>query len=168
MQFQRELEKERIRAEIIAEEIMRRRVLEEEVRREMMMEREMAMRFGYAEPMRFEPRVPPLLTNFEHRERLGLGGIGVSPYRETGFRGFETRPFQRDPVASASGAGDGTPSNVPSQEVKGGPALEVAKDKIIILVSNRNILGFLNTFSDLSFVIFFYNFDWFSDDVFHN
>lgn len=133
MQFQRELEKERIRAEIIAEEIMRRRILEEEVRREMMMEKEMAMRFGYADPMRFEPRVPPLLTNFEHRERFGLAGIGVSPHRETGFRGFETRPFQRDPGASASGAANGTPSNVTLQEIKGGSTLEVAKDKVIIL-----------------------------------
>uniref|UniRef100_A0A2N9FLT2 Uncharacterized protein n=1 Tax=Fagus sylvatica TaxID=28930 RepID=A0A2N9FLT2_FAGSY len=42
--LQRELEKERIREEIIAAEITRRRVLEAEVRRELMMEREMAMK----------------------------------------------------------------------------------------------------------------------------
>ncbi|KAG6673310.1 hypothetical protein I3842_16G104800 [Carya illinoinensis] len=42
--IQRELEKERIREEIIVKEIARQRVLEEEVRREVMVEREIAMR----------------------------------------------------------------------------------------------------------------------------
>ncbi|KAG2665009.1 hypothetical protein I3760_16G109700 [Carya illinoinensis] len=41
--IQRELEKERIREEIMVADIARRRVLEEEVRRELMMEREIAM-----------------------------------------------------------------------------------------------------------------------------
>ncbi|KAB1211965.1 hypothetical protein CJ030_MR5G023727 [Morella rubra] len=41
--FQWELEKERIREEILVAEIARRRVIEAEVRRELMMEREMAM-----------------------------------------------------------------------------------------------------------------------------
>ncbi|ESR66831.1 hypothetical protein CICLE_v10009572mg [Citrus x clementina] len=40
--IQREIEKERIRHEIITAENLRRRLLEEEVRRELMMEREMA------------------------------------------------------------------------------------------------------------------------------
>ncbi|KAF5445681.1 hypothetical protein F2P56_034717 [Juglans regia] len=42
--IQREIEKERIREEIIVADIARRRLLEEEVRREVMMEREIAMR----------------------------------------------------------------------------------------------------------------------------
>ncbi|GLT43683.1 hypothetical protein SLA2020_176170 [Shorea laevis] len=42
--YLREMEKQRIREDIIAEEITRRRVLEAEVRRELMVEREMAMR----------------------------------------------------------------------------------------------------------------------------
>ncbi|GAA0153817.1 hypothetical protein LIER_11969 [Lithospermum erythrorhizon] len=42
----RHIEKERIREEIIAEEIARRRVLEAEVRRELMIERELAMQRG--------------------------------------------------------------------------------------------------------------------------
>lgn len=41
--IQRELEKERIREEIIAREIARRRILEAEVRRELMMEQEMML-----------------------------------------------------------------------------------------------------------------------------
>ncbi|GFY80967.1 hypothetical protein Acr_01g0007760 [Actinidia rufa] len=40
----REMEKERIREEIIAAKIARKRLLEAEVRREMMLEREMALR----------------------------------------------------------------------------------------------------------------------------
>ncbi|KAM0021069.1 putative deoxyribodipyrimidine photo-lyase transcription factor C2H2 family [Helianthus debilis subsp. tardiflorus] len=44
--IRRELEKERIREEIIAEEMARKRLLEAEVRSELMMERQMAMRRG--------------------------------------------------------------------------------------------------------------------------
>lgn len=62
----REMEKQRIREEIIAEDFMRRRVLEAEVRMEMMMEREMAMRkavdlrvpYGERFPMQLEHRAP--------------------------------------------------------------------------------------------------------------
>lgn len=42
--LRRELEKDRIREEILAREILRRRELEEEVRREMAFEREIALR----------------------------------------------------------------------------------------------------------------------------
>lgn len=44
--IQREIEKERIREEIIISDIVRRRVLKAEVRRELMMERELALRRG--------------------------------------------------------------------------------------------------------------------------
>lgn len=143
--MQRELEKERIRGEIIAEEIVRRRILEEEVRREMMMEREMALRFGGPGPgpgpMRFEPRMP-LLPNFENCDRFG---VGATPHREVGFRGAQTLPFQRDLVGAGNGNGNGSSSGATLQEIKGS---EVCKDKVIILVSIFPISGvyFVNLF----------------------
>ncbi|XP_021750021.1 zinc finger protein 407-like [Chenopodium quinoa] len=132
--IQRELEKERIRAEIIAEEVYRRRILEDEVRRELMYERELALRRGEGEfgfrssSMRFETRVP-LLTNFEHR-------IGVSPHREVGFQGSNTLPFQRDPVIAGNVDGNGVSVGVRLKEIKEikGSASEINnKDKIIFL-----------------------------------
>ncbi|KAL2927856.1 hypothetical protein RDABS01_015682 [Bienertia sinuspersici] len=130
---QRELEKERIRAEILAEEVYRRRILEEEVRREMRFEREMALRrarrdlgFGSSSSMQFETRVP-LLTNFEHP-------VGVSPRPKAGS---EALPFQRDPVVSGNADGYVTafPSAVRLKEIKEIKAFdpEVNIDKAIIL-----------------------------------
>ncbi|XP_056692552.1 uncharacterized protein [Spinacia oleracea] len=136
--IQRELEKEKIRAEIIAEEVYRRRILEEEVRREMMFEREMAMRrgegeFGFGSSMRFETRVP-LLTNFEHP-------IGVLPHQEVGFLGSQTLPFQRDPVVARSVDvdGNGFSLGVRLKEIKEikGSASEVNKEKVLILAKSN-------------------------------
>ncbi|KAH9615083.1 hypothetical protein KSS87_015041 [Heliosperma pusillum] len=113
----RELEKERIRARIIAEEITQRRILEEEVRREMMFERELSHRFE--PPMRVDPRGVPFMTSFE---------------RGVGFRGgFESVPFQRDPVVAA-GTGDGVALHE-VKEVNGVVASpsQGSKDKVIIL-----------------------------------
>ncbi|XP_074273643.1 uncharacterized protein LOC141597171 isoform X3 [Silene latifolia] len=109
----RELEKERIRARLIAEEITQRRILEEEVRREMMFERELTHRF--VPTMRVGPHRVPLMTNFERRG------------------GFETVPFQRDPVLAA-GSGNGAALHE-IKEVKGVVASpsEGSKDKVIIL-----------------------------------
>ncbi|KAK3016721.1 hypothetical protein RJ639_007442 [Escallonia herrerae] len=72
--IQREIEKERIREEIIAAEVDRRRMLEAEVRRELRMERE----FGCRRPGRFAfppgmPRPPPLaLGGRRLEERIAL------------------------------------------------------------------------------------------------
>ncbi|GLU01338.1 hypothetical protein SLE2022_186500 [Rubroshorea leprosula] len=54
--YLREMEKQRIREDIIAEEITRRRVLEAEVRRELMVEREMAMRRAAEMGLPYEER----------------------------------------------------------------------------------------------------------------
>ncbi|GAB4835981.1 hypothetical protein Ancab_000900 [Ancistrocladus abbreviatus] len=111
----RELEKERIRAEIIAEEIARRRILEEEVRRELILERELALRKAEGFPqygsstMRVDSRAP-LRTNFE--SRVMGEEVSFPSYREVGFPAFETLPFQRHPLAADGG------SNVRLHEVK--------------------------------------------------
>ncbi|KAL3379360.1 hypothetical protein AABB24_000193 [Solanum stoloniferum] len=63
-----EIEKDRIRKEIIAEEVARRWMLELEVRRELMMEREIAISCGgdrFTEPMLF-------------KEKMGMGVSVVS------------------------------------------------------------------------------------------
>ncbi|KAL9224629.1 hypothetical protein vseg_000647 [Gypsophila vaccaria] len=91
----RELEKERIRAELIAEEVMiRRRVLEEEVRREMMLERELYARrcgppmFGVG-TMRLErPRVG-LETIPREAMRLEQTRVGLETMHRDAMR-FES------------------------------------------------------------------------------
>ncbi|KAM7477134.1 hypothetical protein LguiB_024377 [Lonicera macranthoides] len=126
--IRRELEKERIREEIIAGEIERKRALEAEVRMEMMMEREMALRrsnsFTYPPPMasRLEPSLSVIHQSqgrsLEERiawsleERFGhLAGRRIG--------GIEPMPFHRnvDPIIS---------------EVKPSPPM-VSKDKAIAL-----------------------------------
>lgn len=143
--IQRELEKERIREEIIASEISRKRVLEAEVRRELMMEREMALRradvggFAFLSH-RFEPlphRLPILphgsggVGSFEEQivsslqDRIGLG-TGPRSNRETGR--LEMVPFQRHKEPQIA-------------EIKAVP--EVNKEKVILLVSNSFIYLFV-------------------------
>ncbi|KAF2317013.1 hypothetical protein GH714_010541 [Hevea brasiliensis] len=88
--LQCEIEKQRIREEIIAKEIARRRVLEAEVRRELMMEREMAMRVGIRDgglsseerlTMRLEQGAWfPCVNQFDNRrleDRSAFHGHGV-------------------------------------------------------------------------------------------
>ncbi|XP_055822925.1 uncharacterized protein LOC129891552 isoform X2 [Solanum dulcamara] len=92
--IQREIEKERIKEEIIAEEIARRHMLELEVRRELMMERQLAKQSGeglssFSSPvMSFSPTLPLLkqqsvVRSVEERiagsleDRMGRG-ISVS------------------------------------------------------------------------------------------
>ncbi|THG04336.1 hypothetical protein TEA_011048 [Camellia sinensis var. sinensis] len=104
--IQRELEKERIREEIIATEIVRKRMLEAELRREMALAREMALRrgegfstFSAQSAMRFEPRLS-LLHQSEGRfleERLALSleeRLGYQAHHSVG--GFEMMRFTRN------------------------------------------------------------------------
>lgn len=87
----RRIEKERIREEIIAQEMAWRRELEAEVRRELMVEREMAMRGGRGMSfeerltMQFDSRKPllpgPFVNQFDcswPEDRLAFHGHGVS------------------------------------------------------------------------------------------
>ncbi|XP_075490539.1 uncharacterized protein LOC142529048 isoform X1 [Primulina tabacum] len=117
--IRREIEKERIREEIIMSEIVRRRVLEAEVRRELMMEREMAMQrgsdgipYGSSPVMRLEsPMQSSLLgtraEGWSAEERLGMslddkekqigrlenGGLDASPFQRTAdLRILEVKP----------------------------------------------------------------------------
>ncbi|CAH1432718.1 unnamed protein product [Lactuca virosa] len=112
--FQREIEKERIREEFIAEEMARKRILEEVVRHELMMEREMmAMRSGGGFPSPYMPLPLPGSHNnlFDagilHRQPIGLeeriiisldekysrgGGGGGYPLE---IRDFNVLPYQR-------------------------------------------------------------------------
>uniref|UniRef100_A0A5B7CBP8 C2H2-type domain-containing protein n=1 Tax=Davidia involucrata TaxID=16924 RepID=A0A5B7CBP8_DAVIN len=142
--IQREVEKERIREEIIAAEITRKRLLEAEVRREMLMEREMALRGGAAggfsflsaaaasvsTAMLFEPRLS-ILHQAEGRsleEKLAWSleeRLGYSARREIGS--METLPFQRNVEPKIS-------------EVK--PLPEVSKEKVIFLAKpDGNLSG---------------------------
>ncbi|CAO2841620.1 unnamed protein product [Amaranthus hypochondriacus] len=122
--YQRELEKERIRAEIIAEEVYRRKILEDEVRRELMLERELAFRRGLgSSAMPFQSRIP-LMMNFD--DQIGGGAR---------FPGSQSMPFQRDPVVA--GNGNELPLGVKLKEIKAvrrpASALEGIKDNIILL-----------------------------------
>ncbi|KAL2481121.1 Uncharacterized protein Adt_34087 [Abeliophyllum distichum] len=77
--IQREIEKQRIREEIIISEIARRRVLEAEVRRELMLERELALRRGEDG----FPFGPSLGIGYDSTIRLPLLGMrSVVPNRE--------------------------------------------------------------------------------------
>ncbi|KAL3840665.1 hypothetical protein ACJIZ3_025256 [Penstemon smallii] len=140
--IQREIEKERIREEIIMAEIARRRVLEAEVRRELMMERELALRrgsegfpFGSSPVMGLETRLPLLGTGTDGsslEERIALSTIEererLNGRHES--RGFETLPFQR-------GAAD-----LRISEVKSIFEGDKEKEKIILLAKpDVNISG---------------------------
>lgn len=115
----RRIEKERIREEIIAQEMAWRRELEAEVRRELMVEREMAMRGGRGMSfeerltMQFDSRKPllpgPFVNQFDFswpEDRLAFHGHGVS--------------YMLPPVP-----------RLPESEMK--PSTENNKDKVIVL-----------------------------------
>jgi len=131
----RQIEKERIREEIIAQEMAWRRELEAEVRRELMVEREMAMRGGRGMSfeerltMQFDSRKPllpgPFVNQFDcswPEDRLAFHGHGVS--------------YMLPPVP-----------RLPESEMK--PSTENNKDKVIVLVSLIKLL--------LIFVVFFFS-----------
>ncbi|KAG6770160.1 hypothetical protein POTOM_025832 [Populus tomentosa] len=122
----RRIEKERIREEIIAQEMAWRRELEAEVRRELMVEREMAMRGGRGMSfeerltMQFDSRKPllpgPFVNQFDYswpEDRLAFHGHGVS--------------YMLPPVP-----------RLPESEMK--PSTENNKDKVIVLVSLIKLL----------------------------
>ncbi|XP_073307062.1 uncharacterized protein [Primulina huaijiensis] len=105
--IQEEIEKGRIREEIIMSEIVRRRVLEAEVRRELTMEREIALRqgidwfpFGSSPVMGLEsPMRPSLLVTkaegWSAEERLGMALEDKEKLKRSENGGSETLPFQR-------------------------------------------------------------------------
>jgi hypothetical protein len=123
-----ELEKDRIREELIVADIARRRVLEAEVRTALMIEREMAVRrlAATATPeglsleerlaMRFDPRLPPLMHPFESFAFPGCGGaIDKFPMMP---RLLEAMPL----------------------DIK--PPREINKDKLIVLVSYQSYITY--------------------------
>ncbi|KAK6942311.1 hypothetical protein RJ641_027688 [Dillenia turbinata] len=119
--IQKEFEKQRIRQEIIVEEIARRRELELEVRRELMLEREIAFQSGRGNstpfpPMPFDLRHSLMSNPFDHR-----------PHEER-------MPF---PIGRVYGVG--VSDSMPFQ----GQHSEVRKDKVIVLPrpSNQNLSG---------------------------
>lgn len=111
--IQREIEKERIREELIAEEMARKRMLKEEVRHDLMMEREMAMRSGGGFPSPYMPFPLPGSHNnlFDagilHRQPIGLEERIIISLDEKFSRGdggggypleirdFNVHPYQR-------------------------------------------------------------------------
>ncbi|PIA45888.1 hypothetical protein AQUCO_01600262v1 [Aquilegia coerulea] len=96
--MQREWEKERIREQIIASEMMRRRELEAEVRRELAMERELALRRGD----RFSLNSPILSSSSLWSEpRWSESKLSILPFEARTESGLSERlPFQRDPEAA--------------------------------------------------------------------
>ncbi|XP_031123005.1 uncharacterized protein LOC116025800 isoform X2 [Ipomoea triloba] len=80
--IRRQIEKERIREEILAQEIARRRILEAEVRMELMREREAAMLRGQLPNERsLEERIVRLI---EERLGVGISSTGVAARGENG------------------------------------------------------------------------------------
>ncbi|KAF9594096.1 hypothetical protein IFM89_027387 [Coptis chinensis] len=117
--IQREVEKERIREEIIAQEIIQRRELEAEVRRELAMERDLYLRrpegYSFSSPSIWsDTRVMPSMldhqsSGFGFAERLSYSGrtdVGLFaerlPYTvaRTEVGSFERVPFQRSVEAA--------------------------------------------------------------------
>jgi hypothetical protein len=124
-----ELEKDRIREDIIVADITRRRMVEAEVRTALMIEREMAMRrlasiatpegllFEERFAMRFDPRLPPLMHPFESFAVPGYGGA------------FDTFPMM--------------PRILEAMPLDIKPPREINKDKLIVLVSYQSYITLL-------------------------
>ncbi|KAL3331672.1 hypothetical protein AABB24_032335 [Solanum stoloniferum] len=157
----REIEKEKIKEEIIAEEIARRRMLELEVRRELMMERQLAQQSGeglspFSSPaMSFSPTLPfskqqTVVTSVEERiarsledrmgrglsvSRLGarneIGRLEIAPFEER----IPEIPFQQRSVEPKNSAlKPVSHSSVPMiSELQSPLEPSKEKDKIILL-----------------------------------
>lgn len=150
--IQRELEKERIREEIIAREIARRRLLEAEVRRELLMEQELMLtKTEFKSPVSSAMRLDrfPLFHQSDSRaleERLSrsLAQRLALQARQEMLAALETgTSFQRGVEAAGP-------------EVK--PFPEVNKDRVILLVSYRSyMLAFFSKliYFDIFFIIWF-------------
>lgn len=91
--IRRQMEKEKIREEILANEAWSRRELEAEVRRELMMEREMQFRRNASHfPFRHGPPALP----YPPPPSWGGGGGGFAGAYSSGLGGFDKEmPFQR-------------------------------------------------------------------------
>ncbi|KAH9618010.1 hypothetical protein KSS87_016399 [Heliosperma pusillum] len=147
--MEREMAKERIRAEIIAEENMRNRLLEDEVRRELMRERELGFRhrdFGIGGSTGFI-RMDPFARNYEHRDRGGSsGGSGVWSHREVEYGvGFNTMPYNRDyrDYRVARGSGSGVSIHEIKEVDRDVHPHGVSKDKAIVLAKSSANLAYL-------------------------
>ncbi|KAK1281834.1 hypothetical protein QJS10_CPB22g00779 [Acorus calamus] len=112
--LRREIEKQRIREEIIAREITRKRILEEEVRRELAVERAMAAGRGVGDrfallglgthnvdDVRFAERLTSPMSELRINKRVGA--CSMIPHDIGGFRRLpqhskvEIRPLSEDP-----------------------------------------------------------------------
>ncbi|XP_077221867.1 uncharacterized protein LOC143855684 [Tasmannia lanceolata] len=141
--LRRELEKERIREEIIAREIVRKRELEEEVRREMQLEREIARRhadrFSLASSLPLERRVllqrrvsearvddRLCLSEARVEDRLRLSEARVEDRLPVLVRHRQVGAFERLPVKDR-------PEPL-EKEVK--PLMEVSKGKVLFFSKN--------------------------------
>ena len=130
--IQRELEKERIREEIIAREIARRRILEAEVRRELLMEQEMMRsKNEFKSPVSSAMRLDqfPLFHQSDSREleeRLSrsLEQRMALQARQEMLAALETGTLSRRGV------------EVAGPEAK--PFPELNKDRVILLVSYQS------------------------------
>ncbi|PRQ46106.1 putative transcription factor C2H2 family [Rosa chinensis] len=127
--MQRQMEKDRIREEILAAEMVRRRVLEAEVRRELMLEREIAMKKAVRDGLGFEddPFGPMQAHSFDHR--------------------FGFSPRSSSPLAMVPRLPEPVPDNnleVNKELTPPAPARppELNKDKLIVLAKpNPNLSG---------------------------
>ncbi|GAB2267499.1 hypothetical protein Dimus_002482 [Dionaea muscipula] len=128
---QMELDKQRIRARIVAEEIARIRFLEEQVRRELTWERKM--------PMWNHDGVSGGESRLENRSLDDRRGF--PPSWEVGLGGSVTLPFQRHPLAvamdAAGGLGGGLLEAKPSTEVPNKKIPELVRPVVNVSSSKR-------------------------------
>ena len=150
----REVEKERIRAHIIAEELGRRRVLEEQVRNELRMERDMmAMRSNGGFPSQFMPvSLPPnhinrLEPRILHQQPVGLEErivMSIADKHGHGVHtGFPVSPFQQF-------------GELPKITGIAKPHPEDTKKAVIVLVSEGVFLHFVCIFHESLLYVFNY------------
>lgn len=153
--IQRELEKERIREEIIAREIARRRILEAEVRRELLMEQElMRSKTESKSPVSSVLRLDPFPLFHQSDIRTLEERLSRSLEQQLALQA------RREMLAALE---TGTPS-LPGVEAAGPeakPFPELNKDRVILLVSYRScmlasFLFFSFFFLNLNIFLFFF------------
>ncbi|KAM0974226.1 hypothetical protein TB2_017091 [Malus domestica] len=127
--IERQLEKERIREEIIAEEIARRRALEAEVRRELMLEREIAMRRPSGEGLGFD-QVRFGAVRFDQRVHHPFDDDRFGLFASLAPAAFDRVTWRRQPEPLTNGF-KALPAPPPNN-----------KDKLILLAKpNPNLSG---------------------------
>lgn len=131
--LRRELEKDRIREEILAREILRRRELEEEVRREMAFEREIALR--------------------RQADRFSLAPSSASLPRQASPRLLELRSGERAAVVSPRNVAEdiSTVENGSMRRIS--EVKEEADASLVRQTSNILLLLLLLLFSSFSFTL---------------